>query len=195
MFVKFKCLVENLFTFKIKQFQTDGGGEYLSNTFTNFLSTHRILHRVTCPHTSQQNEIAKRKHMHIIETTLTVLAQSHLPVRYWVEAVCTSTYLINTLPTPTLNNSNPFSKLFHKNPDYSLLRTFGCACYPLQNISLNLEASSAFSLVTVLTKKAISVLISPPTRSTSPDMLFFMKCCFQQRIGQLLPLQELISLN
>jgi hypothetical protein len=77
MFVKFKCLVENLFTFKIKQFQTDGGGEYLSNTFTNFLSTHGILHKVTCPHTSQQNEIAERKHRHIIETTLTVLAQSH----------------------------------------------------------------------------------------------------------------------
>jgi hypothetical protein len=131
MLVKFKCLVENLFTLKIKQFQRDGGGEYLTNTFTNFLSTHGILHRVTCPHTSQQNGIAKRKHRHIIETALTLLAQSHLPARYWIEAVCTSTYLINRLPTLTLNNSCPFSNLFHKNLYYSLLRTFGCACYPL----------------------------------------------------------------
>jgi hypothetical protein len=131
MFVKFKCLVENLFTLKIKQFQIDGGGEYLSNTFTSFSSIHGILHRVTCPHTSQQNGIVGKKHRHIIETTLTLLAQSHLPTRYWVKVVCTSTYLINRLPTPTLNNSSPFSKLFHKNQEYSLLITFGCACYPL----------------------------------------------------------------
>jgi transposase InsO family protein len=131
MFVKFKCLVENLFTLKIKQFQTYGGGEYLSNTFTSFLSTHGILHRVTCPHSSQQNGIVERKHRHIIETALTLLAQSHLPARYWVEVVCTSTFLINRLPTPILNNSSPFSKLFHENPYYSLLKTFDCACYPL----------------------------------------------------------------
>jgi hypothetical protein len=67
MFVKFKCLVENLFILKMKQFQTNGGGEYLSNTFTNFLSTYGILYRVTCPHTFQQNGITERKHKHIIK--------------------------------------------------------------------------------------------------------------------------------
>jgi hypothetical protein len=67
MFVKFKYLVENLFILKMKQFQTNGGGEYLLNTFTNFLSTYGILYRVTCPHTSQQNGITERKHKHIIK--------------------------------------------------------------------------------------------------------------------------------
>lgn len=38
--------------------------------------------------------------------------------------------MINRLPTPVLNNISPFQKLFHHQPDYSTLKTFGCACYP-----------------------------------------------------------------
>jgi len=38
-FTKFKSLVENLFSCKIKQFQTDNGGEYISHAFTKFLET------------------------------------------------------------------------------------------------------------------------------------------------------------
>lgn len=61
-FIKFKGLVENIFSCKIKQFQTDNGGEYLSNNFKQFLKTHGILHRLTCPHSSEQNGIFERKH-------------------------------------------------------------------------------------------------------------------------------------
>lgn len=35
-FVKFKSLIENFFTSKIKQIQTDGAGEYTSHKFTTF---------------------------------------------------------------------------------------------------------------------------------------------------------------
>ena len=40
-------------------------------------------------------------------------------------------YLINRLPTPTLQNSSLFTKLNNKELDYTFLKTFGCACYPL----------------------------------------------------------------
>jgi hypothetical protein len=43
-FIKFKNLVENLLSCKIKQLQSDNGGEYISNNFKNFLETHGILH-------------------------------------------------------------------------------------------------------------------------------------------------------
>ncbi|GKA59246.1 ribonuclease H-like domain-containing protein [Tanacetum coccineum] len=41
-----------------------------------------------------------------------------------------ATYLLNLLPSTAINNEIPFSKLFHKEPDYSRLRIFGCLCYP-----------------------------------------------------------------
>ena len=39
-------------------------------------------------------------------------------------------YTINRLPTPILQNKTPLEKIFHHQPDYSFLHTFGCACYP-----------------------------------------------------------------
>jgi hypothetical protein len=75
-FIKFKCLMENLLSCKLKQLQTDGGGEYTSHPFKTFLSTHGILHRITCPHIPTKWG-CQRKHRHVIEKSLALLAQSH----------------------------------------------------------------------------------------------------------------------
>jgi hypothetical protein len=130
-FIKFKLLVEKQFSREIKQIQTDNGGEYTSIHFKKILSTNGIFHHLTCPHTSQQNGIAERKHRHVVETGLTLLAQSGLSNRFWVDSFLTATYLINRLPTHVLNHESPYSKIFGKIPDYSLMRVFGSLCYPL----------------------------------------------------------------
>jgi hypothetical protein len=75
--------------------------------------------------------VAERKLRHVLETGLTLLAHSGLSKRFWVDAFLTSIYIINRLPTPVLANSSPFEKLYHRSPDYSLLRVFGCKCFPL----------------------------------------------------------------
>jgi hypothetical protein len=134
-FIKFKLLTENQLSSPIKQLQIDGGGEFNSTRFhTRFqtlLTQNGILHRKTCPHTSQQNGIAERKLRHVLETGLTLLAHSGLSNKFWVDAFLTSIYVINRLPTPVLNNSSPFEQIYHRNPDYSLLKVFGCKCFPL----------------------------------------------------------------
>jgi hypothetical protein len=130
IFQQYKILVENLFSCTIQQLQSDNGGEYLSTEFQNFLADHGIFHRLTCPYTSPQNGIAERKHRHIQEMGLTLLAQACLPNCYWVDAFFTSVYLINRLPTKVLNNITPYFVLHKTMPRYSDLRTFGCACYP-----------------------------------------------------------------
>jgi hypothetical protein len=78
-FIKFSCLVENLFSYKIKQLQIDNEGEYVSTGFKKFTDSYEILHKLTCAYTSEQNGISERKHRQIIETGLTLLAQSKLP--------------------------------------------------------------------------------------------------------------------
>lgn len=42
----------------------------------------------------------------------------------------TATFLINGLPTQTLNHLSPFEWLFHHTPNYKSLRVFSCLCYP-----------------------------------------------------------------
>lgn len=82
------------------------------------------------PYTSQQNGRVGRKHRYIFEFGLTLLAQAQMPFRYWWEAFSIPVYLINRLPSQVTQNETPYSLMLHKEPDYKLLKPFGCACYP-----------------------------------------------------------------
>jgi hypothetical protein len=62
---------------------------------------------VSCPHTSQQNGVTERKHRHLVEMGLALLAHLSLPLRFWDEAFLTVCYLINRMPTPVLNTETP----------------------------------------------------------------------------------------
>ena len=128
-FQLYKALLENLIGHKIKALQTDNGRKYISNAFKTFLQTNGICHRLTCPYDHPQNGKVERKHKHITETGLTLLAIASLPTSFWDEAFSSAAYLINWLPSLTTNSKSPYELLFYHKPGYSSLRVFGCACY------------------------------------------------------------------
>jgi hypothetical protein len=130
-FIHFKSTIENLLSHKLKIIRTDCGGEYTDTAFQNFCSTNGIFHQFSCPHTHQQNGVAERKHRHIVDTALTLISQSNLPLTYWPYSFATSVFLINRLPTETLNLKSPWEVLFGTTPTYTSFKIFGCSCYPL----------------------------------------------------------------
>ena len=73
--------VECLFDRKIKAIQTDWGGEYRS--LHKYFSSLGILHHLSRPHTYEQNGTVKRKHRHLVETGLSLLAKASVPQCYW----------------------------------------------------------------------------------------------------------------
>jgi hypothetical protein len=85
---------------------------------------------VSCPHAHQQNGSAERKHRHIVEVGLSLLAHASMPLKFWDEAFLTATFLINLLPSKVINNETPVERLLHTSPNYDSLRIFGCACWP-----------------------------------------------------------------
>lgn len=87
-------------------------------------------HQTTCPHTSEQNGVVERKHRHLIETTITLLLQAHLPSNFWLEALTTAVYLANRMPHSTLKFQVPYTLLFQSKPNYHFLKPFGCSCFP-----------------------------------------------------------------
>jgi histone deacetylase 1/2 len=92
--------VEGLFDRKILALQSDWGGEY--QKLNSFLSRIGISHHVSCPYAHQQNGSAERKHHHIVEVGLYLLAHAFMPLKYWDEAFLTAVYLINRLPSKVL---------------------------------------------------------------------------------------------
>lgn len=126
------AFVENKFGITLKIFQSDGGRESDNSSFRSLCDEKGIHHRFSCPKTPQQNGLVERKHRHISEMGRTLMIASSVPLDFWAEAICTSVFLINRLPTPTLGWRSPFEvKLFFfgRLPDYKALRPFGCACY------------------------------------------------------------------
>jgi len=80
VFIKFQSMTERLLNTKIKSVQTDWGGEY--RNLHQYFQSIGIVHRVSCPHTHQQQGCVERKHRHIIDTTLALLATSSLPKKF-----------------------------------------------------------------------------------------------------------------
>ena len=108
--------------------QTDWGGEY--EKLNSFFQKLGISHHVSCPHAHQQNSSAERKHRHIVEVGLALLAGASMPLKFWDEAFLVAVHIINMLPSRVINNETPVERLFHTKPDYTSLRVFGCACWP-----------------------------------------------------------------
>lgn len=77
----------------------------------SFFKCIGIAHHVSCPHAHQQNGSAERKHRHIVEMGLSLLAHALVPLKFWDEAFSTALYLINHLPSKVIGGDTPFSRL------------------------------------------------------------------------------------
>ena len=85
IFVQFQKMVENQFDWKIKIFQCDGGLEFDNTSLQEQCVPSGILFCKSCPNTQPHNDIAERKHKHILEMVRTFLIQSLPASSYWVK--------------------------------------------------------------------------------------------------------------
>ncbi|KAL5823959.1 hypothetical protein ACOSQ4_021859 [Xanthoceras sorbifolium] len=125
IFKQFKNLVELQFDRKLKVLQTDWGGEY--RPLSKYLADLGVVFRHPCPHTHQQNGLPERKHRHIAESGLAMLAHAQLPLTFWWDDFEQAVFLINQLPTPVLHHHTPFEMLYSKKSNLSLIKPFGCS--------------------------------------------------------------------
>jgi histone deacetylase 1/2 len=77
-----------------------------------------------------KKSLVERKHQHVVEVGLALLADASMPLKFWDEVFLTATYLINILPSKAISFHTPTELLFKETPDYTSLRIFGCACWP-----------------------------------------------------------------
>ncbi|KAJ6978380.1 hypothetical protein NC653_026695 [Populus alba x Populus x berolinensis] len=128
-FQAFVVFVEYQFSAHIKILRSNSRGEYMSKEFQEYLKNKGILSQRSCPYTPQQNVVAEHKNRVLLDVVRTLLIDSSIPTRFWVEALSTAVHLINHLPSQVLNFASPYSILFGVIPEYNSLHVFGCVCF------------------------------------------------------------------
>ena len=79
VFQKIITLIQTQLSMGFKTLWSDNEGEYISQEFRQFCDSKGIIHKTTCPHTTQQNEIAEQKNRHILKTIQTIMIAAHMP--------------------------------------------------------------------------------------------------------------------
>jgi len=118
---------ETKFSRRVKEFQSDNGGEFLNSAFTAALDTAGISHRLSVPYMHQQNGAAERVICTIEGCLLAMLHHAGLPQTYWGEAALTAAYLHNRTESHALPpGQTPYEMLHGQRPNLSHLRVWGC---------------------------------------------------------------------
>jgi hypothetical protein len=88
-----------------------------------------IQFEFTIHYTPQQNGVAERMNITIVEKARCMLLESGLKKGSWTESVLTSVYLINRSPTAALEKSIPAELWYGQKQNLQKLRVFGNLVY------------------------------------------------------------------
>lgn len=125
---EYVSLVQNKFDRRPQILRSDGGGEYNSKALQTFLSENGIVLQQTAPYSPQQNGQAERKNRTLLEMSRCLLLEGGLDKKYWGEAVMTANYLLNRLPSASIDRT-PYEHWHGTKPTYNHLRVFGSMAY------------------------------------------------------------------
>ena len=114
----------------LRIFRSDNVHEYFHTFLSQFFDDHCIIHQSSCPHTPQQNGVAKRKMRHLLKVTRALKFHMCVPKSYWSDAILTACHLINRMPSTVLGGQIPYTVLSPDAPLFHLRpKIFGCVCY------------------------------------------------------------------
>ena len=102
LFQQFHKIIATQYQSNIQVLRTDNGGEFVNQDLKQYLNLHGIVHQTTCLYSPQQNGVAERKNRHLLEVVRASLFGAHMPISYWGEAITAAAYLINCVPSSSL---------------------------------------------------------------------------------------------
>ena len=92
-FKEFKALIENHTEKNIKTFRSNNGEEFIANEFKYLCKESGIKRDLSTPYNPQQNGVAERKNITIMEAAREMLHDQDLPMHLWAEAASTAVYV------------------------------------------------------------------------------------------------------
>jgi len=129
VFKKFKVLIENETSTKIKVVRSDRGGEYTSAKFMRYYEELGIRRFLMASYSPQQNGVVERKNQTILKMVRAMLKGKNMSKEFWAEAVQCAVYVQNRCPHAKLNGETPHEAWSGKKPCVSHLKVFGSVAY------------------------------------------------------------------
>jgi transposase InsO family protein len=126
---------QNVFEAKVKKIRSDNRSKFKNTQVEDYLDQEGIKHEFLAPYTPQQNGVAERKNMTIIESTRTMLDECKASDRFWAEAINTMCHAVNWLYLHQFLKKTPYELLTGNNHNVSYFRVFRSKCYVLLKIS------------------------------------------------------------
>ncbi|SGZ30866.1 BQ5605_C046g12249 [Microbotryum silenes-dioicae] len=114
---------------RLRVLQTDNGGEYQSNAFTEFCKSKGIHRQYSIPYTPQQNGRAEHVNLSIVEGVLALLADARLPATFWDEAAAYFVYCKNRCSHSALAKQTPEFVWNGQVTTATALHPFGCTAW------------------------------------------------------------------
>ena len=130
----FKAEVEKQCGKQIKIVRSDRGGEYYGRytedgqapgPFAKFLQEHGIVAQYTMLGSPDQNGVAERRNRTLLYMVQSMLSSSNLPKSLWAEALKTTMYILNRVPTKAVPKT-PFELWKGWKPSLRHMRVWGC---------------------------------------------------------------------
>ncbi|GJV93889.1 ribonuclease H-like domain-containing protein [Tanacetum coccineum] len=158
-----------------------------------FCEIKGISRQFSISSTPQQNEVAERRNMTLIEAARTMIADSKLLTTFWAEAIYTACYVQNRVLVVKPHNKTPYEFFHGRTPTLSFMRSFGCPVTILNTIdhlgkfdgkadegffvgySLNSKAFKVFNSRTMIVEENLHIRFSESTPNvigSGPDWLF-----------------------
>ena len=86
---------------------SDNRGEYTSNHFLQLCSDEDIERHFTVRETSQQNGVAERINMTLLEKVRCMLSNASISKFFWTETLTYACHLVNWLPSSVIGGKTP----------------------------------------------------------------------------------------
>jgi hypothetical protein len=74
--------------------------------------------------------VVERKYRHVVELSLASMFQAQIPLQYWSDIFESIAFVVNRIPSASIDFQNPFELLLNQKPDYQFFRILGCKCFP-----------------------------------------------------------------
>nr|GEX63524.1 hypothetical protein [Tanacetum cinerariifolium] len=118
--------IENLVNKKVKIIRCDNGTKFKNRVMNEFCKEKGIKREYSMARTPEQNRVAERRNMTLIEAKRTMLADSKLPTTFWAKVVNTACYVQNRVLVVKPHFKTPYELFKGRSPALSFMRPFGC---------------------------------------------------------------------